>query len=312
MIMEINENDFKTIEKYNKIDGEAAAADIRSRLKELIAGENFVPKIVIIQVGNDFASTKYVNRKRKVAVELGIDAEIKHFEEDITEAQLLAEIDKVNGNDTVHGFIVQMPLPEHINTFNVLMHIRPDKDLDGLSPLNAGLLHYSKSVPYSVEEALSKQVDTYALGKTLPFIPCTPLGCLHLITNMINPAGKNAIVFGNSNLVGRPMARLLTQAGATTTTIHSRSRGVDHLLTNADIIVSATGAGIDIDADVIKPDAIIIDVAIRPDENGGICGDLNYKKLVLQNHITPVPKGVGPMTVVCLMLNSYLAGLAHN
>ena len=110
MIMEINENDFKTIEKYNKIDGEAVAADIRSRLKELIAGENFIPKIVIIQVGNDFASTKYVNRKRKVAVELGIDAEIKHFEEDITEAQLLAEIDKVNGNNAVHGFIVQMPL----------------------------------------------------------------------------------------------------------------------------------------------------------------------------------------------------------
>ena len=291
---------------------------------------NISPNIAIIMIGHYQPSEIYVKKKIEMANKLGIETVLKRFEENITENELLKEIDLINNNNYIDGLIVQMPLPEHINISNVLLKISPTKDLDGLNPFNAGLLHSSKAVPYEIEDILSNGMNNieinFDLAKTLgnktPFIPCTPIGCLHLIKTIykkINQeiVGKNAVIIGNSNLVSKPMARLLLQCGATTTTLHSKSKNVDYFLKNADIIVSATGKKQILKK--IKKNAILIDVGIRKrDENeitklckSKIIGDLDFERIVKCNYITPVPKGVGPMTVICLMLNSYLSALAN-
>ena len=310
-------------EKKNKIDGEKIANNIKDAVKILIKNQQLKPKIAIIQVGDNFASTKYVNKKIKVSAEIGIEMQLYHFDKNITEVKLIDKIKALNNDKIIHGVMCQLPLPDKINTFNILNTIAPEKDIDGLNPFNAGLLHYSKSVPYQVEDVLSNNNNSNnfsknikQLGKTLPFIPCTPLGCLYLITETLkeedkNIIGKNAVVIGNSNLVGKSIARLLTQSGATTTTIHSKSKNFDYIIKNADVIVSATGVAIELKK--VKKGAILIDVGIRKKEDGtGICGDLDYQKYIKNNKITPVPKGVGPMTIACLMLNSYLACLKNS
>ena len=301
------------VEEKNKIDGLGRANEIKKQLALLISGTKIKPNIAIIQVGNNPSSNIYIRQKIKTAQQIGITAKHIHLEERITEEELLDVIKNVNNDKSVDGMIVQLPLPEHINKFNVLSTILPNKDLDGLHPFNAGLLHYSQTVPYCVDDVLMKkfsQQKLQNLGKTIGIIPCTPLGCLDLLQHECKTlAGKNAVVIGNSNLVGRPISRLLTQSGATTATIHSKSRDVEYLFSNADIIVSATGVGQDLKN--VKQNAIIIDVAIRYNEEQKLCGDLNYNELVKTNRITPVPKGVGPMTVACLMVNSYLCCL-HN
>ena len=304
-------------EDKNKIDGEKRAREIRERLKMLITNSGIVPNIAIIQVGNDFASDKYVKRKIKVSAELGIRMTLFHFEERVAECDILSKIQELNNDKSMHGIMCQLPLPKHLNTFNILNTISPEKDIDGLTPFNAGLLHYSQVVPYIVDDVLNDKIDNNLLlnlGKNVAFIPCTPLGCLDLISKTFEEEnkeikGKNAVVIGNSNLVGKPMSRLLTQSGATTTTLHSKSSNIDYAIKNADVIVSATGVGQVLKK--IKKDAILIDVAIRDNGKGGICGDLDYEKFIKKHKITPVPKGVGPMTIACLMVNSYLACL-HN
>ena len=288
----------------------------------------------------------------------------------------------------IHGIILQLPLPEHINKENVLSIISPEKDLDGLNPLNVGFLHSSRNVPYTITEIFEmfncigrlfniikndkkvKDVGSELLndclvgdavnterqngdiflkflenlfscefeektinhndklflsnkikktmykilnfGCKIPFIPCTPLGCLYLIEKTLQTRsedliGKNVVIFGNSNLVSKPMARLLLQSGASVTTLHSKSKNYKCILKNADIVVSATGCKQDITYKDIKSDAIIIDIGIRTDLNNRITGDLDFQILSKTNLITPVPKGVGPMTVTALMLNSVLA-----
>ena len=302
-------------EKRNKIDVNERALYIRNKIKKLIEKNNVKSKIAIIQVGNNFASNIYVNRKIKIANEIGISSKYIHFDDNITEDQLINEIQKINNNNDITGIMVQLPLPININTFNVLISISQEKDIDGLHPFNAGLLHYSKIVPYSVNDVLYEKLSfdfIKNIGKNIPFIPCTPMGCLDLLQHekTLTIQSKNAVVIGNSNLVGKPISRLLIQSGATVTTLHSKSKNVEYIIQNADIIVSATGVGQKLKK--VKKTAIIIDVAIRNGNDGKICGDLNYNKLIKTNRITPVPKGVGPMTIACLMVNSYLCGMKKN
>lgn len=298
-------------ENKNKIDGLKRALQIRRQLKMLIEQHKIKPVIAIIQVGNNYSSNIYVKQKIKTANEIGIEAKHIHFEETIEEAKLIKEIEKINKDKNIDGMIVQLPLPAHIDTFNILFSISPSKDLDGLHPFNSGLLNYSKIVPYSVNDILksNKNIKLLQLGIKTPFIPCTPLGCLDLLQNekSLNILkSKNAVVIGNSNLVGKPMYRLLIQSGVTATTIHSKSKNINYIIENSDIIISATGVGQKLKK--VKKNAIIIDVAIR-NVNGKLCGDLDYNKFIKTNRITPVPKGVGPMTVSCLMLNSYISCL---
>lgn len=318
--------DIEELEKKNRIDCVSRAKYIRERLAIFIDNEKkqykFLPKMAILQVGDDFASNIYIKNKIKVANEIGIDVEVKKFANNITENFLIAEITALNHDNSCCGMIVQLPLPAHINSMNVLRAISPNKDLDGLNPVNSGLLHYAKYVPYCVNDVLNENMDYHNFTGRLPFIPCTPLGCLDIIqqeekrsimktdnrnsgVNYWSIIGGNAVVIGNSNLVGKPIARLLTQSGATVTTIHSRSKNFDIFLHNADIIVSATGVGQIMTN--IKPNAIVIDVAIRKDSNGNVRGDIDYNEIVKTNRITPVPHGIGPMTIACLMLNYYLS-----
>ncbi len=308
----------------NKIDGLGFAVEIRKKLAVELSEFNkkfgIKPKIAIVLVGNNTASEIYVRQKMKIASEVGIVAELKRFSDDIKEKALIEEVEKVNENDEICGMIVQMPLPQHIDASKVLLHILPQKDIDGLHPFNAGLLTCSKNVPYKINEVFEDNVDEKIdkfkeLGKTIPFIPCTPLGCLHLIEETLlkngeKIEGKNAVIFGNSNLVSKPMARLLLQAGATTTTLHSRSKNFDNIVENADIIVSATGKKQELKN--IKKSAILIDVGIHKiSGQDGIFGDLDFQEIVKTNRITPVPKGVGPMTVASLMVNAFLSALKN-
>ena len=307
------------IEEKNKIDGLKYAMEIRQKIADNIIKYNIKLRIAVILVGNFSPSEIYVKNKMIVAEKLGIKVDLIRFDETIVERDLIKEIQELNNNKNIHGMIVQMPLPNGISSFNVLMSVSPEKDIDGLHPYNAGLLHYSKYVPYKIEDILNEDFESIKqkakiIGKTLPFISCTPLGCLHLIEQVYKQKnqeikGQNAVVIGNSNLVGKPMARLLLQSGATTTTLHSKSKNVDYIIERSDIIVSATGAGYQLKS--IKDDAILIDVAIRKSENGIICGDLNYNEIIKTNRITPVPKGVGPITIASLMLNSYIAGIKN-
>ena len=327
--MNISEN-----EKRNRIDCVSRALYIRERLSLLVdaikSKQRKLPKMAILQVGDDFASNIYIKNKMKVANQIGIDVDLKKFNNDITECAVMEQISVLNHSNDYCGMMVQLPLPKHIDVVKVLSSIIPHKDLDGLNPINAGLLHYSKYVPYCVDDVINQNIKNDAiLGKTMPFIPCTPLGCLDILQQeekrsagfaMAQNCGvnkskfaiqsSNAVVIGNSNLVGKPIARLLTQSGATTTTIHSRSKNFDIFLQNADIIVSATGVGHVIPD--IKQNAVVIDVAIRKDKNGNILGDIDYERVVQTNRTTPVPYGIGPMTISCLMLNFYLALSHHN
>ena len=303
----------------NKIDGLNIALQLQKSLAEKVSllksSHGIIPSIAIVMVGENLASKIYVKKKLELADKLGIKAELRHFPESIAETDLLNEIVKINHDNGIHGMIVQMPLPSHISQFNVLLEIDPTKDLDGLNQFNIGLLNFYKFLPYSIGEVLNDDNlrKFKQLGKTLPFIPCTPLGCIHLLQNVFDNdlkqiSGKNAVVLGNSNLVGKPMMRLLSECGATATTIHSRSANFQPVIQNADIIVSATGARQMLRN--VKPEAVLIDVGIHT-INGStkITGDLDYLSLISTNRITPVPKGVGPMTVASLMVNAHLSAI---
>ncbi len=298
----------------NTIDCIKYSDEIRERLHDLINKFNIQPNIAVVMVGNNPASEIYVRNKVKVANTLGIKVDVVRFSASISESVLCEKIRELNKQNFIDGIIVQLPLPDKISKDNILREIDPKKDLDGLHPLNIGLLHSFKETPYTIDEFLKTYEDFIKkvsfLGDKIPYIPCTPLGCLHVISRTLRNhiKGKNAVIFGNSNLVSKPMARLLLQSGATTTTLHSKSKDYLHVIKNADIIVSATGKEQkNINLKNIKKDAILIDVGIRANKNNGIVGDLDFHKLSKTNKITPVPKGIGPMTITSLMLNSYIA-----
>ena len=281
------------------IDGKKIAQRLKDTLKIEIENikEKFklVPGLAVIQVGNVAASSVYVKAKTKAAKEVGINVIDHHLEESTNQKDLINLINQLNKNDGVNGILVQLPLPKTINEETVLNSIAPEKDADGFHPLNVGKL----SISQNNDESL--------------MIPCTPYGCLLLLRELnINLAGKNAVVIGRSNIVGKPMAQLLLKESCTVTTVHSKTENIERICKNADILVAAIGKPRFVDKDWVKEGAIIIDVGINRikinEEKSKLVGDVLFSDVENMVHaITPVPGGVGPMTIACLLRNTTIA-----
>jgi methylenetetrahydrofolate dehydrogenase (NADP+) / methenyltetrahydrofolate cyclohydrolase len=282
------------------IDGKAHAAGLRQRVgagvAELAAKGGAKPGLATILVGADPASQVYVRSKGKMAAELGMVNFDHRLPEQTSEAELLALIAKLNADARVHGILVQLPLPKHIDTAHVLLAVDPAKDVDGFHPFNVGRLGSS------------------APGASLDFpVPCTPLGVSMLLHDTLGSlAGLHAVVIGRSNLVGRPVAQLLLRDDCTVSIAHSRTRDLPALSRQADILVVAIGKKEFVRGDWIKPGATVIDVGTNriPGEDGKsrLVGDVAFAEaLAVAGHLTPVPGGVGPMTVACLMFNTWQA-----
>ncbi|HEY0163798.1 MAG TPA: bifunctional methylenetetrahydrofolate dehydrogenase/methenyltetrahydrofolate cyclohydrolase FolD [Sphingomicrobium sp.] len=273
-----------------RIDGKAAAAalrgDVALAVAELKNATGRAPGLATVLVGEDPASAVYVRSKNKATAEAGMESFAHNLTADTSESDLLALVDQLNADPAVDGILVQLPLPAHIDANKVITRIDPDKDVDGFHPVNAGRL---------------------AIG--LPgFVPCTPLGCLKLIkAERGDISGLEAVVVGRSNIVGKPMALLLLAESATVTIAHSRTRELADVVRRADIVVAAVGRARMIPGDWIKPGATVIDVGInRTDE--GLVGDVDYDSASqIAGAITPVPGGVGPMTIACLIRNTFIS-----
>ncbi len=284
------------------IDGKEIAKNLRESLKKEISilkeKFNSVPGLAVIQVGNVAASSVYVKAKTKSALEVGIEVIDHHLDELTTEKKLLELISKLNNQNNVNGILLQLPLPKHINEQIILDSINPAKDADGFHPLNVGKL----SIANHNDENL--------------LIPCTPYGCLLMLKGLgVELAGKNAVVVGRSNIVGKPMAQLLIKESCTVTIAHSRTENLIEVCKAADILVAAVGKPEIIKGDWIKKDAIVIDVGINRIEKkidgelkNKLVGDVNYAQAEkIASAITPVPGGVGPMTIACLLRNTTIA-----
>ena len=272
--------------------------DLNKEIKDLKKKYNAVPGLAVVQVGNVAASSVYVKAKTKSAQEVGIEVIDHHLEESISEEELLNLIEKLNTQKNVNGILVQLPLPKHMNEQLILDSINPDKDADGFHPLNVGKL----SIALHNDENL--------------LIPCTPYGCLLMLKSLnIELAGKNAVVVGRSNIVGKPMAQLLIKESCTVTVAHSKTNDLPAVCKNADIIVAAVGRPKMIKGEWIKKGAIVIDVGINRIEveidgerKNKLVGDVDYKEAEKNaSAITPVPGGVGPMTIACLLRNTTIA-----
>jgi methylenetetrahydrofolate dehydrogenase (NADP+)/methenyltetrahydrofolate cyclohydrolase len=269
------------------IDGVALSqklrAEIASRAAALTA-KGKQPGLAVILVGEDPASHVYVRNKVKACGDVGINSVLEKYEADMTEEALLKRIATLNADPAIHGILVQMPLPKHINPHKVIEAIATSKDVDGYSVLSAG------------------ELMTGLDG----FRPCTPYGCMKLIESTgVSLKGKHAVVIGRSNTVGKPMGLLLLQANATVTICHSATPDLGYHTRQADIVVAATGRRNTLTADMVKPGAIVIDVGINRDENGKLCGDVDFAGIKdVASHITPVPGGVGPMTITMLLMNT--------
>lgn len=279
------------------IDGKSFAAGLRRRVgvgvAELVAEGRSRPGLATVLVGSDPASQVYVRSKGKTAVELGMASFDHQLGADASEQELLSLIARLNADPTVNGILVQLPLPRHIDTAKVLLAIDPAKDVDGFHPVNVGRL------------------GSIAAGAPLDFpVPCTPLGCSMLLQDALKTlSGANAVVVGRSNLVGRPVAQLLLRMDCTVTITHSRTRDLPALCRQADILVVAIGKTEFVRGDWVKPGAAVIDVGINrvPTSEGKsrLVGDVAFEEAKkVAGHITPVPGGVGPMTVACLMYNT--------
>ena len=272
------------------IDGSAVAKRLRQELAQQVATEKLSPGLAVVLVGEDPASQVYVRNKSRAAEETGIHSWTHKLPEETTQTQLLALIDALNKDAEVHGILVQFPVPKHIDQQTIINAIDPDKDVDGLHPVNAGRL---------------------SLG--LPcFVSCTPQGCLLLLREATKDlAGKRALVLGRSNLVGKPVAQLLLQADCTVTVAHSRTKNLADECRSADILVAAIGKPEFVHGDWVKEGAIVIDVGInriQDPANAGktkLVGDVDFAAAAPRSTaITPVPGGVGPMTIACLMQNT--------
>ena len=269
------------------IDGKKASALLRVELKEKVSKlkstYNTVPGLTVILVGEDPPSKIYVKNKEKSAVEVGINSEVIHYPDNIEEKVVLDKIKELNKNDKVSGILVQLPLPKHIDKRKVIETIDPSKDVDGLHPVNVGNL-------------------TSGYDST---IPCTPLGCYLLIKNTEkNLNGKHAVIIGRSNLNGKPMTQLLLKENCTVTITHSKTKDLKAECKRADIIVAAVGKPKLVKADWVKKDAIVIDVGINKTDSG-LVGDVDFDEVSkVAKAITPVPGGVGPMTIACLLSNT--------
>ncbi len=269
------------------IDGTALAREIRAdvaRRAQALAQRGAKPGLAVILVGDDPASQVYVRNKVKACVEAGLHSVFEKFDATLSQRELLARIEALNSDPTVHGILVQMPLPKHIDAHTVIATIATAKDVDGFSVLSAG-----------------------ELASGLPgFRPCTPYGCMKLIESTGTALrGKHAVVIGRSNTVGKPMALMLLQAHATVTVCHSATPDLGRFTRQADVLVAAVGRRNTVVADMVKPGAIVIDVGMNRTEAGKLCGDVDFAGVAqVAAAITPVPGGVGPMTIAMLLVNT--------
>lgn len=277
------------------ISGKALAEKMRMEIKkeaDQLKKHNIIPHLTVILVGDDPASKSYVRGKEKASSQIGISSEIIELPYDTTEKQLLDLITDLNQNHTVHGILVQLPLPKHINEKKVIETINPAKDVDGFHPINVGRMISGN--------------DT--------FYPCTPFGIVTMLTsNHINISGKHVVVVGRSNIVGKPVGQLLLNENATVTYCHSKTNNIRAYTSKADILIVAVGKPHIIGADDIKKGAVVIDVGVNRIEDGTLTGDVDFEAVKQKaSYITPVPGGVGPMTITMLLKNTIKAAKGLN
>ena len=268
------------------IDGKQISLDIKNELKEKVARykeQGIEITLAVVKVGNDPASAVYVRNKEKACEYVGINSKTLALPEETTEEELLNVVKELNEDKNVNGILVQLPLPKHIDESKVLLTIDSTKDVDGFHPVNVGKMVIGE--------------DT--------FVPCTPAGIIEMIKRTdIDIEGKECVVIGRSNIVGKPLAMLMLKENATVTIAHSRTKDLKEVTKRADIIVAAIGKAKFVTADYVKEDAVVIDVGMDRDENGKLCGDVDFESVSkVASAITPVPGGVGPMTVTMLLVN---------
>ena len=274
------------ISMYQIIDGKKISQEIKDELKEkaaLMKAEGVERCLAVIQVGNDPASSVYVNNKKKACEYIGIKSLAYELPEETTEEELLELIGSLNAREDVNGILVQLPVPKHIDEDKILLAISPEKDVDGFHPVNVGNL---------------------SIGRP-GYVSCTPAGVIQLLKRSgIEIAGRECVVLGRSNIVGKPMAMLLLRENGTVTVCHSRTKNLKEITKRADILVVAVGRPKLVDASYVKEGAVVIDVGIHRNENNKLCGDVDFDSVAPHvSAITPVPGGVGPMTIAMLMNN---------
>lgn len=273
------------------IDGKALSAQLRARASadiKALTNKGVTPGLAVILVGEDAASQVYVRNKVAACVEMGIASHLERYPANMTEAALLARIDTLNQTPSVHGILVQLPLPQHIDAHKVIEAISPRKDVDGFHVASAGALMVGQP----------------------GFWPCTPFGCMEMLASFMGGKamdlrGKHAVVIGRSNIVGKPMALMLLEKNATVTVCHSGTADLGAFTRQADIIVAAVGQVNLLTADMVKPGAVVLDVGMNRNAAGKLCGDVDFDAVRnIAGYVTPVPGGVGPMTITMLMLNT--------
>ena len=275
------------------LDGKAVSLKVKESVKvraDELKKFSIEPTLAVVLVGEDKASQTYVRAKEKACNEYGIKSVAHRLSENTTQAELLALINVLNLDDSIHGILVQLPLPKHIDTNTVLAMIDPTKDVDGFHAVNVGKL----------------------VSGLDGFVPCTPLGVMEILKEYgIDVAGLNAVVIGRSNIVGKPMANLLLNASATVTVTHSKTKNLKEICKNADLIVAAIGKPFFLKADMVKDGAVVVDVGINRLDDGRLVGDVDFDEVAPKcSYITPVPGGVGPMTIAMLLNNTILAAQA--
>jgi methylenetetrahydrofolate dehydrogenase (NADP+)/methenyltetrahydrofolate cyclohydrolase len=269
------------------IDGIALSKQLRQEVAtrtQALRQRGLQPGLAVILVGDNPASQVYVRNKVKACEEAGFHSVLERYEASLSQADLLAHIQRLNQDDRIHGILVQLPLPAHIDAQHVIEAISPEKDVDGFHIASAG-----------------------ALMTGLPgFWPCTPYGCIKMLDSIgYDLKGKHAVVIGRSNIVGKPMALMLLQRNATVTVCHSGTQDLAHFTRQADVIVAAVGKRNVLTADMVKPGAVVLDVGMNRNDEGKLCGDVDFEGVrQVASHITPVPGGVGPMTITMLLVNT--------
>ncbi len=277
------------------ISGTKLASSRKEKLKEEInllqKKHHRTPKLSVILVGNDAGSLSYVKGKEKASKEVGISVETFHYEDSVTEETIINKVKELNEDKTCDGILVQLPLPKHISSDKIIDLIKPDKDVDGFHPRNVASLYL----------------------KQQGILPCTPKGVIALLDSKnIEIEGKRAVVIGRSNIVGMPLAKMLLDRNATVTICHSRTKNLKEVVAEGDIVVCALGKARFIKADMIKEGAVVIDVGANRDSENKLCGDVDFINVEPKcSYITKVPGGVGPMTICCLLENTYIAYLNH-
>lgn len=272
------------------IDGKAVSAAVKQRVKEecdRLKAKGVTPGLAVVIVGDDPASRVYVNNKKKACELVGFHSEEYALPEQTTQEELLDLVDKLNADKKIHGILVQLPLPKHLDDKAVIAHIDPNKDVDAFHAENVGKI----------------MIGEYS------FLPCTPAGVMELLASEnIEVEGKSCVVIGRSNIVGKPMAMLLLHKNGTVTIAHSRTKNLKEICLGADIIVAAVGIPKFLKGDMVKDGVVVIDVGMDRDENGKLCGDVDFAEVEPKaSYITPVPGGVGPMTIAMLMQNTLTA-----